>query len=139
MLANRERLRKVLSDSTRAEVVGNKDLSKQDKVFMDELFKLMDAELDNSDFNVSKIVESMHMSHSKFINKVKALTGETPSDLFKNYKLKRAAILLKEGKYNISEVSYMTGFSTLAHFSKVFKKKFGVSPSQYIGMGGGAC
>jgi len=39
----------------------------------------------------------------------------------------------KDGKYNVSEVSDMTGFNSLAHFSKVFKKKFGVSPRDYKG------
>lgn len=75
----------------------------------------------------------MHISHTKFINKVKALTGATPSELFKSYKLNKAAELLRDGKYNVSEVSDMTGFSSLAHFSKVFKKKFGVSPRDYKG------
>ena len=65
--------------------------------------------------------------------KVKALTGVTPSELFKSYKLNKAAELLLDGKYNVSEVSDMTGFSSLAHFSKVFKKKFGVSPRDYKG------
>ncbi len=41
--------------------------------------------------------------------------------------------LKAEGKYNVSEVSDMTGFNSLAHFSKVFKKKFGVTPRDYKG------
>lgn len=93
----------------------------------------MDKKLDDPDFNVSDFVETMHISHTKFINKVKALTGVTPSELFKSYKLNKAAELLRDGKYNVSEVSDMTGFSSLAHFSKVFKKKFGVSPRDYKG------
>lgn len=82
---------------------------------------------------MSYFVETMHISHTKFINKVKALTGATPSELFKSYKLNKAAELLRDGKYNVSEVSDMTGFNSLAHFSKVFKKKFGVTPRDYKG------
>ena len=65
-------------------------------------------------------------------DKVKGLTGENPSVFFKRYKLNRAAQLLKERKYNISEIADMTGFSTLSHFSTSFKKQFGVSPSEYV-------
>lgn len=132
-LANRERLKKVLTDSTLANTVSTNGLSSQDKAFLDELYGIMNKELANSEFNVSDIVEEMHLSHSKFIYKVKGLTGQTPAEFFKNYKLNRAADLIKEGKYNVSEVADLTGFSTLAHFSKVFKKKFGVSPSEYNG------
>lgn len=117
----------------RIEMSGSERGLPQDKTFLQELFRLMDKKLDDPDFNVSDFVETMHISHTKFINKVKALTGATPSELFKSYKLNKAAELLRDGKYNVSEVSDMTGFSSLAHFSKVFKKKFGVSPRDYKG------
>ena len=44
----------------------------------------------------------------------------------------RAAQLLQEGKYNISEVADLTGFSTLSHFSASFKRQFGCTPSEYV-------
>ena len=47
------------------------------------------------------------------------------------YRLKRTATLIVEGKYNISEIAYMTGFNTLSHFSTSFKKQFGCTPSEY--------
>lgn len=50
---------------------------------------------------------------------------------FRKYKLNKAANLLKEKRYNVSEVAVMTGFATAAHFSVAFKKQFGVSPSEY--------
>ena len=43
------------------------------------------------------------------------------------------ADLLKEGKHNMSEIAWMTGFNTLSHFSTSFKKQFGVPPSEYVG------
>ena len=79
----------------------------------------------------SRMTELLKISRTKFYYKVKGLTGENPSVFFKTYKLNRAAELLKEGKYTISEIADMTGFSTLSHFSTSFKKQFGVSPSEY--------
>ena len=71
------------------------------------------------------MTELLKISRTKFYYKVKGLTGENPSVFFKTYKLNRAAKLIKEGKYTISEIADMTGFSTLSHFSTSFKKQFG--------------
>lgn len=80
-----------------------------------------------------RMTEMIRISRTKFYYKVKGLTGENPSVFFKRYKLNRAAELLKEGRHNMSEIAYMTGFNTLSHFSTSFKKQFGVSPSDYSG------
>ena len=77
------------------------------------------------------MTELLKISRTKFYYKVKGLTGENPSVFFKTYKLNRAAELITEGKHTVSEIADMTGFSTLSHFSKSFKKQFGVSPSEY--------
>ena len=75
---------------------------------------------------------AIHISRTKFYYKVKSLTGETPISFFSNFKLNKAAELLKDGRYNISEVSNITGFSTPSYFASCFKKRFGVTPSEYI-------
>lgn len=81
----------------------------------------------------TRITEMMHISRTKFYYKVKGLTGENPAVFFKRYMLNRAADLLREGKNNISEIAWMTGFNTLSHFSTSFKKQFGVTPKEYGG------
>ena len=53
------------------------------------------------------------------------------ADYIRLIRLKRAAQLLKEQKYSITEVAEMTGFSDAKYFREVFKKHFSVSPSQY--------
>ncbi len=108
------------------------DFSLKDDFFMNELYKFMEQELPNTEFDVQRMAELMHVSRTKLYYKVKNLTGESPSVLFKRYKLNCAAQLLSEGKYNISEIADMTGFSTLSHFSASFKKQFGLTPSEYI-------
>ena len=91
----------------------------------------MENELANSDLDVNEISRLIRMSRTKFYYKVKGLTGEPPSIFFKTYKLNRAAELIREHKYTLSEISDMTGFSSLSHFSRSFKKHFGVSPTNY--------
>ena len=133
LLDNRKKLHKQLGSITTTEDIEPEALSPRDAAFMKELYELMEKELANVDLDITRITEMMKISRTKFYYKVKGLTGENPSVFFKRYKLNRAADLLKEGKYNMSEIAYMTGFNTLSHFSTSFKKQFGVPPSEYGG------
>ena len=133
LLENREKVRRQLGEVTTTEAIEPEVLSPRDAAFMKQLYALMEKELDNTDLDITRITEMMHISRTKFYYKVKGLTGENPSVFFKRYKLNRAADLLKEGKHNMSEIAWMTGFNTLSHFSTSFKKQFGVPPSEYVG------
>ena len=132
LLKNREKIKSMLGEATEVESLEENVLSPQDNAFMTELYQLMENELSNSELDVARMTEMLHISRTKFYYKVKGLTGENPSVFFRMYRLNRAAQLLKERKYNVSEIADMTGFSTLSHFSVSFKKQFGVSPSEYV-------
>lgn len=133
-LHNMAILRKGLVDSTDTETldapVANA-LSDQDRKFMDELYALMEKRSAEMELNVTTVCHDLLISQSKFAYKLKELTGETPGSFFRRYKLNKAAKLLQEGKYNVSEVAVMIGFNTAAHFSVAFKKQFGVTPSEF--------
>ncbi len=136
LLQNREKMRRIISSSTKLDdTPAQADLSPIDKAFLDRLYALMEEELSNSEFDISSLVDKLSISRTKLYYKIKGLTGMNPSVFFKNYKLNRAAELLREGRHNISEIADMTGFSTLSHFSTSFKKKFGVSPTDYFAEG----
>ena len=133
-LHNMATLRKGLVDSTDTETldapVAN-TLSDQDRKFMDELYALMEKRSAEMELNVTTVCHDLLISQSKFSYKLKELTGETPGSFFRRYKLNKAARLLLEGQYNVSEVAVMIGFNTAAHFSVAFKKQFGVTPSEF--------
>ncbi|MCE5332454.1 MAG: response regulator [Bacteroidales bacterium] len=131
-LKNRENVRKLLGQETKTDKLGKNILSPYDKVFMTELYRLMETELSNPELNIARITEVMSISRTKLYYKIKGLTGNNPNVFFKTYKLNRAAELLLEGKHNVSEISDITGFSALSHFSASFKKQFSVSPSEYV-------
>lgn len=131
LLSNREKVRRLLGRSTQTDELPAQTLAPQDNAFMSNLYRLMESELSNTELDVNHMTELMHISRTKFYYKVKGLTGENPGTFFKTYKLNRAASLIAEGKYTVSEIADMTGFSTLSHFSTSFKKQFGVTPSEY--------
>jgi DNA-binding response OmpR family regulator len=130
-LENREKVRSLLGKATQTDKIEENVLSPHDNAFMTDLYRLMENELSNPELDIARMTEMMLISRTKFYYKVKGLTGENPSVFFKTYKLNRAAELISEGKYTVSEIAYMTGFSTLSHFSRSFKKQFGVTPSEY--------
>ncbi len=131
LLRNRDKAWQLATTSTSVEGVESEILAPQDSAFLSELYQLMENELSNSELDVSNISRLMRMSRTKFYYKVKGLTGETPAVFFRTYKLNRATELIAERKYTLSEIADRTGFSTLSHFSRSFKKQFGVSPSEY--------
>ena len=130
-LKNREKVRSLLAKATQTDNIGKDMLAPQDKIFMTELYQLMEKELSNPELDIVHMTEILHISRTKFYYKVKGLTGENPSSFFKTYKLNRAAELIASGKYNVSEIADLTGFSTHSYFSKAFKKQFGIAPSEY--------
>ena len=62
---------------------------------------------------------------------MKEMTGLPVSEFIRNIRLEQAARLLEEQKINVTQVAYTVGFNNPAHFSTVFKKQFGISPTEY--------
>ncbi|MBQ8674276.1 MAG: response regulator [Bacteroides sp.] len=99
--------------------------------FMNNVKKKIEEQLDNTDFTVDTLCSALHMSRTSFYNKLKALTGEAPAVFVRNYRLKRAADLLQENRMSVTEIAERTGFNDTKYLREVFKKRYGISPSQY--------
>ena len=59
------------------------------------------------------------------------MTGKTPVEFIRQIRMQRAAILLREGRFSVSEVMYMVGFSNSSYFSKCFQKAYGITPTAW--------
>lgn len=105
-------------------------LNKHDEVFLKRMYALFEQRLADDTFGVASLAEELGLSRSGVFAKTKALLGESPQALLKDYRLNKAMELLKDGGLNVSEVCYSVGFSTPSGFSKAFKIKFGKSPKQ---------
>ena len=132
LLANRMRLQGMLADITSQTEAKLEDgnLVPQDKAFLEKCYRIIDEHIAEEDFGVTVLSMEMGMSRTSIFSKLKALVGESPQTFLTNYRLNRGMELLKTHEYNISEVAYKVGFATLTGFSRSFKKKFGVPPSQ---------
>ena len=108
------------------EVKGN------DEMLMERIMKVVNNHLSDSDFNVEMLTKEVGISRAQLHRKMKEMTGLPVSEFIRNIRLEQAVRLLKEQKINVTQVAYSVGFSNLAHFSTVFRKQFGVSPTEYI-------
>ena len=71
------------------------------------------------------------LSRSKLHHNFRAVYGITPFDYLRDRRLEKAKIFLHEGNMDVTEVAYSVGYSSLSHFTKVFKQYFGMPPSNY--------
>jgi AraC-like DNA-binding protein len=99
--------------------------------FINEILRLVKEHFSEPDFNVNDIIEKLGMSRSIFYKKFKALSDQSINDIIKNYRIKKAEALLKEGKQTISQIAYDCGFSDPAYFTKVFKEFYKMTPKEY--------
>lgn len=105
-------------------------LSKFDKEFINKINRLIEENLSNDEFSVVDITKALYISRSLLHVKMKSLFDTSMGDFIRKKRLIKAFELLREG-YNVSETAYQTGFSNPNYFSKVFKKEFGVKPTEY--------
>ena len=106
-------------------------LCRLDQEFINKMNKVIDEHVTSEELNMDFMSDKMNMSYSTFYRKVKALTGQTAKDYIRKRRLQKSAELLKSGDYNVTEAATMTGFNDLNNFRIIFKKEFGVTPSEY--------
>ena len=106
------------------------DLPKVDQNFINKLNKIIADNYKNPNLQRPQIASAMAVSTKQLQRKLKALIDKNPMDLLKEYRLTKAAELLKDG-YQVSFVSDECGFNSLSHFSQVFKEQYGTPPKKY--------
>lgn len=99
--------------------------------FLARLMEIIEDNINNCDFDVRCLTTKMNISRVQLFRKLKALTGQSPSEFIRTIRLKRAAQLLEHGYGNIAEVTYQVGFNNLSYFARCFRELYGVTPSVY--------
>jgi DNA-binding response OmpR family regulator len=103
-----------------------------DKKLIEKAIKIIEEHMDDADFNVETFSNLIGMHRVSLYNKIKSLTNLSPREFFTMVRLKRAEQLLKESGLTVTEIAYQVGFKDPSHFSKLFKKQFGVSPKEFM-------
>ena len=119
------------AQQAQADKVEQPEVRGNDEVLMERIMKVINKNISDSDFNVERLTQEVGISRVQLHRKMKEMTGISTSEFIRNIRLEQAARLLKEQKINVTQVAYTVGFSNLAHFSTIFRKHFGVAPSEY--------
>ncbi len=111
----------------------NVTISALDEKLMEKALALIEKNMGNAGYTVEEFSNDMAMSRANLFRKIRSITGMSPNEFVKSIRLKEAARLLSEGELPIVEIAGRVGFNTPGHFTKSFKRMFGVLPSQYVG------
>ncbi len=107
-----------------------------DEELLKRAIAVVEKNMDNVDFSTEQFAREMNMSRSNLHLKLKAITGKSAIDFIYKIRFNRACQLLKEGRYSVSEISYMVGYNTPSYFAARFKKYVGCLPTEYAKKGG---
>ncbi|CAN5351864.1 hypothetical protein BH23BAC1_BH23BAC1_08820 [soil metagenome] len=104
-------------------------INPSEQQFLDNLLDITENNLSDHTFGVDHLCRDMCVSQPQLYRKVTAITGRSPVSFIRDIRLNKALSLLKEKKYNISEIALEVGYNSPSYFSKCFHEKFGISPS----------
>ena len=107
-------------------------LTPYDRQFLDKLLLIINENLANEDLSVVFIADKMCMSNSTLYRKVTALLGISPNEYIRRIRISKAVELLRSRQWSITDIAFKTGFGSHSSFGKVFKKEFGMTPSEYL-------
>ena len=110
--------------------------SSPDELFIQKAIDCVKQHLDDSDYDREQFASDMCVSSSTLYNKLRALTGQNITAFINSIRLKEACRIARQRPdITVSELSMEVGFNTPKYFTKLFKKEFGMLPSEFIEQG----
>ncbi len=132
LLHNRESLKYKYKIEKQKSISVNDNNISLDDVFINNINETIEKHIENINLSVEVLASELNMQHNQLYRKLKALTSVSVNQYIRAYRLNKAALLLKNKTYNVSEVLYKVGFNNASYFTKCFKKQFKVLPSEYL-------
>lgn len=102
-----------------------------DQEFMSRVLKAVQKNYSDWEFKSEELASLLNMSARTLQRKLKAVTGQTPSGFINEYRMVQAAELLQKTDASITDIAFQVGYDESSHFTRMFKKVYDVSPSQY--------
>ncbi len=102
-----------------------------DEEFFQKAFELIEKNLDNVNFDTETFAKEMFLSRMQFHRKLQAITGQTPGDFVRSFRLKKAAQMLKENRLSVTQIAFAVGYNSPSQFSRAFSKQFNCTPTEY--------
>lgn len=106
-------------------------LTSMDQKLLRKALQIVQDNISNDNFNISQFSEELGVSRSLLFTKIKAWANTTPNNFIQEIRLNYAKKLLELDKFTVDEISSKVGFKRTKYFSKCFKKKYYVAPTEY--------
>lgn len=129
ILNNRRFVEDALS---RPAAVSRASFNSRDSAFISRLQNFISANIQEPNLPVSRLASAMNMSPSNLFRRVREVLGKSPNALVNEMRLSKAKEILDKNEKDIAEIVFLTGFNSHSYFSKCFKRRFGMSPSEYL-------
>ncbi len=114
-------------------ICGKRILARTDKDDIQTIYKVKEQMLEHLKTPpvIKELAVSASLSPTKLKRLFKQIFGNSIFNYYQEFRMKEAALLLKEEKLSVSDVGYKLGFTNLSHFSRVFAAHTGMKPKQY--------
>lgn len=97
-----------------------------------KISKTIEENISDPDLNVNLLCDKCGIPNKQLYRLIKKYMGIGPLDYIRQVRLQKAAMLLRQHRFTVAEVSYMVGFKTPSYFAKCFQAQYGVKPSEYM-------
>jgi signal transduction histidine kinase/ligand-binding sensor domain-containing protein/DNA-binding response OmpR family regulator len=108
------------------------EISSTDEKLLQEIVTCLENNITNQQLSVEFLSKQIGMSRSSLYTKLVQLTDQTPVEYIRSFRLNRAVVLMQKSNMTVSEIAYQVGFATANYFTKAFKSKYNMLPSEYI-------
>lgn len=102
-----------------------------DEKFMEEVTGVIEENMADETFNVTSLADKLGYNQKQLYRKLKQITGMTPIAYLKKIRMKKAAFMLKNQRFTITEIMYLVGYSNMSYFIKCFQSEYGMTPKQF--------
>nr|WP_082855959.1 two-component regulator propeller domain-containing protein [Mucilaginibacter sp. L294] len=130
LLEYRSRLHHLFNSGNMAAQLDNKDVSESDKKFIEKVTRVIEENIDQ-ELDGAFLENALHLSKIQLYRKIKSLSDMTPTELIRNIRVQKAAVLLTSSDLTVSEIFYRTGFNNKTYFFREFKRIFDCSPNEF--------
>ncbi|MFZ6024388.1 MAG: nickel-binding protein [Bacteroidota bacterium] len=109
-------------------------LSASDEKLIGHIISIIEGRYKEPGLQLDDFAKSLALSHSQLYRKMMAITGFSPNDFLRSFRLEKAKQQLQKGVRHIADVAFENGFNSPSYFTKCFKERFGLTPHEYCSL-----
>ena len=105
--------------------------SREDKELLERIQAEIENHLQENDYSIEKLSESLNISRSVLYKRLVSLTGKSPIEYIRSIRLRKGKEMIENGETSVSQIAWSVGY-TPKQFSRNFKAEYGCLPSEYL-------